>query len=205
MKASQLFFCWCGQTKPTLEPEPPTNDSSEDLEARAKRLLIEIGCRDLARRIRVRWNARLSSTAGMASYTLWQITLNPRLAEFGWSEVDITLKHELAHLVAKFRAGRRKIRPHGPEWRQACADLGLPNEKRCHSLPLPRRHLTRKHFYRCPQCHLEVKRVRPFREHVACLDCCRKYNQGRYDKRFRLVKITKGAAPPRKPQSDSAT
>ncbi len=169
-------------------------------------MLIAIGCRDLARRVKVRWNARLSSTAGMASYTLWQITLNPRLADLGRDEVDVTLKHELAHLVAKFRAGRRRIRPHGPEWKQACADLGLPDEKRCHNLPLPRRHMTRKHFYRCPQCKLEVERVRPFRERVACLNCCRKYNDGRYDERFRLEKITKGGTRPRKIlQSDSTT
>jgi SprT protein len=195
VNASHLLFFWAGKSKPTVEPDLSTCESNRDLEACAKLMLNSIGCHDLARRVKVRWNARLSSTAGMASYKLWQVSLNPRLAEFGPAEIDITLRHELAHLVAKFRAGRRRIRPHGPEWKQACADLGLPGEKRCHSLPLPRRRVTRKHFYRCPQCKVEVERVRPFRERVACLNCCRKYNHGRYDDRFRLEKTEKGGTP----------
>ena len=184
----------------------PSIDSPEDLEAHAKLMLNAIGCRDLAHRVKVRWNARLSSTAGMASYALWQVTLNPRLADFGLAEIEITLKHELAHLVAKFRAGRRRIKPHGPEWKKACADLGLPDEKRCHSLPLPRRRISRRHFYRCPHCKLEVERVRPFRVRVACLKCCRKHSHGLYDDRFRLEKLVNIGTPSlRQHQSDSAT
>jgi predicted SprT family Zn-dependent metalloprotease len=40
-------------------------------------------------------------------------------------EIDRTLRHELAHLLAQFRVGRRRIAPHGPEWRIACRDLGI--------------------------------------------------------------------------------
>src|ERR1700730_17806348 len=50
-------------------------------------------------------------------------------------EIDRTLRHELAHLLAQFRAGRRRISPHGEEWRQACHDLGIGDEVRCHNLP----------------------------------------------------------------------
>jgi SprT protein len=204
VKASQLLFRWATRARPAFESELP-DEPNEELEERAKRMLIAIGCHDLARRLKVKWNARLSSTAGTASYALFQISLNPRLAEFGRAEIDTTLKHELAHLVAKFRSGRRRIKPHGQEWKQACADLGLPGEKRCHSLPLPRRQVARKHFYRCPQCKVEVQRVRPFRGRVACLTCCRKHSHGRYDDRFRLEKIAKGGTRLRENrQSDSA-
>jgi predicted SprT family Zn-dependent metalloprotease len=108
------------------------------------------------------------------------------------AEVDRTLRHELAHLLARCRHGRRAIAAHGPEWRQACIDLGLTDEKRCHELPLPRRRLERKYLYRCRFCKLEVRRVRPFRRAVACLKCCRAYNRGRYDERFRFLKISMG-------------
>jgi predicted SprT family Zn-dependent metalloprotease len=117
------------------------------------------------------------------------ITLNPRLCQIGDDEVERTLRHELAHLLAQHRAGRRHIAPHGPEWHQACRDLGIPDEKRCHTLPLPRRELTARHFYRCPVCTQEIPRVRPFRSKTACLDCCRRHSRGRYDDRFRFVKI----------------
>ena len=67
----------------------------------------------------------MRSTAGMAYPRRSLVTLNPRLREFGDEEVDRTLRHELAHLLAHHRAGRRRIAPHGPEWARACRDLGL--------------------------------------------------------------------------------
>jgi predicted SprT family Zn-dependent metalloprotease len=168
---------------------PATADRESALEAKARGLLCELNCEALAKRVSVRWNTRMRSTAGSAFVSKALITLNPRLREFGEAEVDRTLRHELAHLLAHHRAGRRRISPHGPEWQQACRDLGLRDEKRCHTLPLPRRELAARHFYRCPACETEVKRVRPFNRRTACLDCCRRHNRGRYDERFRFVKL----------------
>ncbi len=117
------------------------------------------------------------------------ITLNPKLVAFGHEEVDRTLRHELAHLLAHHRYGRRRIAAHGPEWQAACIDLGLVDEKRCHNLPLPRRKMTRRHLYRCPGCGIEVPRVRPLRRKSACLACCRLHARGAYDERFRFIKV----------------
>jgi len=158
------------------------------LQASARKLLAEAGCPALAMKVRVQWNYRLRTTAGLACASTQLVSLNPRLIAFGMPEVDRTLRHELAHLLARYRAGFRHIEPHGAEWRQACADLGLPDEKRCHDLPLPRRRMQAKHLYRCQHCRTDVWRVRPFRRAVACLKCCRAYNGGKYHDRFRLVK-----------------
>jgi SprT protein len=160
-----------------------------ELIVRCAELLIPLGCNELATRVHVVWNARMRSTAGMAYPKQALIKLNPRLREIGADEIDRTLRHELAHLLAHHRAGRRRIAPHGPEWRRACADLGLDGETRCHTLPLPRRTVVRRHAYRCPGCKIEVRRVRPFRRPTACLACCRKHARGRYDGRFRFVKL----------------
>jgi predicted SprT family Zn-dependent metalloprotease len=176
-------------TPPVLPPE-----SAADLETRARQLLAGMHCEALAARVRVRWNPRMRSTAGTALASKSLITLNPRLREFGDDEVDRTLRHELAHLLAHFRAGRRRIAAHGPEWQQACRDLGLINETRCHTLPLPRRQMQVRHFYRCPACALELRRVRALRGKTACLACCRRHSGGRYDERFRFVKIPAPAA-----------
>ena len=164
------------------------NDAS-DLEETARTLLRAVGCDDLATRVRVRWNPRMRSTAGTAYSGKSLINLNPRLRAFGDAEIDRTLRHELAHLLAHHRAGRRRISPHGREWQQACRDLGLTDEKRCHDLPLPRRQITARHFYRCPACAVELRRVRPLRGKSACLACCRRHNAGRYADRFRFAKI----------------
>jgi SprT protein len=174
--------------------QPPAPDSADALEVRARQLLHKLKCEALAAKVRVRWNSRMRSTAGTALASKSLITLNPRLQEFGPEEVDRTLRHELAHLLAHFRAGRRRIAAHGPEWQQACRDLGLRDEKRCHTLPLPRRQMQPRHFYRCPACHQELKRVRPLRGKTACLACCRKYSRGRYDDRFRFVRIPEPSA-----------
>ena len=160
------------------------------LEKLARELLQGAGCGALAGRVRVRWNARMRSTAGMASAAKSLVTLTPRLVEFGWLEIDRTLRHELAHLLAHERAGRRRIAPHGREWQRACEALGLSDEKRCHDLPLPRRRLSARHHYRCPSCTVVIGRVRPLRRKSACLACCRRHNRGRYDERFRFAKVT---------------
>ena len=170
--------------KKTLPPPP-----EDPWQEKARALLAAIGCPDLAAKVVVRWNARMRSTAGNAHPTRALVNLNPRLREFGDAEIDRTLRHELAHLLAHHRAGRRRIAAHGREWRAACEALGLRDEKRCHDLPLPRRQMTRRHLYRCAHCGTELARVRPMRRKFACLSCCRAHNRGRYDERFRFVKI----------------
>ena len=155
----------------------------------ATSLLCEIGCAELAARVTIRWNARMRSTAGTAFPTKALVNLNPRLREFGDDEIDRTLRHELAHLLAHHRAGRRRIAPHGAEWRKACVELGLTDETRCHDLPLPRRKLNARHRYQCPRCGIEIARVQPMRRKSACLACCRAHSGGRYDERFRFVRI----------------
>jgi SprT protein len=172
------------------------DDSAASLQETARNLLRSVGRDELANCVRVRWNPRMRSTAGTAFPAKSLITLNPRLIEFGAEEIDRTLRHELAHLLAHHRAGRRRIQPHGAEWQKACTDLGLVDEKRCHDLPLPRRKIARRFIYRCPNCAVELHRTRPFRRKSACLACCRRFRGGRYDEKFRFIKVVEQPPPP---------
>ncbi|HLW36131.1 MAG TPA: SprT-like domain-containing protein, partial [Chthoniobacterales bacterium] len=117
------------------------------------------------------------------------ISLNPCLMDHGGEEIDRTLRHELAHLLAQWRVGRRRIAPHGAEWRQACRDLGIADEARCHNLPFATRAYAARYVYVCPNCSEKFLRVRRIRRAIACLVCCRKYNRGDFDARFRLKLI----------------
>jgi SprT protein len=175
---------------PRREPEPAKiiHRAGRDpvLEAEARDLLLQLGFAEGAGKIIVAWKPRMRSTAGYAKWPLWLVELNPRLKEFP-GEVGRTLRHELAHLVAHARAGRRRIAPHGREWRKACADLGIPDETARHTLPLPARRQKRNFIYACPSCGAAVERVRKFRRRTACLACCRKHSRGRYDARFEFV------------------
>jgi predicted SprT family Zn-dependent metalloprotease len=101
--------------------------------------------------------------------------------------VDRTLLHELAHLLARHRHGRRRLAPHGAEWREACRNLGIPGEGRTHQLPFTARRMRRRYRLRCPGCGESHDRVRRPQGRIACLSCCRIHNRGLYDERFRFV------------------
>jgi predicted SprT family Zn-dependent metalloprotease len=156
------------------------------LEAKAREILTALDADELAREVRVEWNARLFSAAGHADSRRHLVSLNPRLRDHGAAEIDRTLRHELAHLLAQFRAGRRRIPPHGAAWRKACRDLGIADEARCHTLPFPVKQKTRRFLYRCSRCGKEFPRVRRIKRTVACLECCRKFNRGQFDRTARL-------------------
>jgi predicted SprT family Zn-dependent metalloprotease len=198
---SQLFFDFTAapvwtpfQSVRELEAvEPPEmtetalqDGRDEALEAQAREWLHALELPGGAKLLTVSWNARLRSTAGYARYPKWVVELNPLLRDFE-GQVERTLKHELAHLIAYHRSGRRRIEPHGREWRQACADLGIAGEKAHHRLPLPRNEVARKLVYACPACQTTVQRVRKFRRPTACLHCCNKHAGGQYDGRFKLA------------------
>jgi predicted SprT family Zn-dependent metalloprotease len=156
-----------------------------ELEARAAVLLMPLAS-DLASRVVVGWNRGMRTTAGVALAGRNEIWLNPMLKEVPGDEVDRTLRHELAHLLAQHRVGRRRIAPHGPEWRKACGDLGIAGEGRTHALPFEGRRLKRRYRLVCPACGDSHGRVRPPGRALACLRCCRLHNGGRYDERFRF-------------------
>ncbi len=185
----------------TSSSEKPIHLSGRDLalEKKSRILLCELGAAKLAREIRVEWNARLQTCAGRADFRQKLISLNPLLLDHdlvsvsrqSGSDIDRTLRHELAHLLAQFRAGRRRILPHGPEWREACRDLGIGDEVRCHNLPFPAKTYPARFVYRCPGCRGDFPRVRKIRRAIACLACCRKHNGGDFDPRFRLRLLSK--------------
>ncbi|MDP1592491.1 MAG: SprT-like domain-containing protein [Prosthecobacter sp.] len=198
---SQLFFDFTAspvwtpfQSVRELEAvEPPEmtetalqDGRDETLEAQSREWLHALEMPGGAKLLTVSWNARLRSTAGYARYPKWAVELNPLLRDFE-GQVERTLKHELAHLIAYHRSGRRRIEPHGREWRQACADLGIAGEKAHHRLPLPRNEVVRKLVYACPACQTTVQRARKFRRPTACLHCCNKHASGQYDGRFKLA------------------
>ena len=207
-KISQLIFdfqappAWKPADGPVFDPSLPkekpnkrtekTKDLTPDeaLTETCRALLIQIDLPGMAKVVQVNWNPRLRSTAGYASYPSWRIELNPRLQEFE-GQIERTLRHELAHLVAYHRAGRRRIEPHGGEWKTACADLGIPGESARHTLPLPRSTVKRNYSYACAHCGFITHRVRKFRRYTACSDCCNKLNGGQYDSRFRFVLMDK--------------
>ena len=167
-----------------------------ELERKAREMLEALSASELGSSVHVEWNARLFSAAGRADYRRKLASLNPRLREQDVAEIDRTMRHELAHLLAQFRAGRHRVAPHGDEWRKACRDLGIADESRTHALPFPIQRRSRHLLYQCPRCGKEFPRVRRIKRAVACLECCRKFNRGKFDSsaQLRLVQGARSAA-----------
>lgn len=197
MKSPQLFFDFVRtlrrrktqrQRQPWAAKPDPAPHLRRDplLEKFSEKLLRRCGSR---LRPQVVWNRRLRTTAGTACWRTKTVTLNPRLLEIAPHEIQRTLRHELAHLLAQERAGRRRIQAHGSEWQMACADLGIPGETRCHELPFETIRPARKFFYACRACGTRIGRVRPLTRPIACLRCCKKHNGGRYHELFRFVPV----------------
>jgi len=169
----------------------PPRGHDEDLTRLAAHHAADLHLRTLAKRVEVEWNPRLRTAAGRAFFRSHRIELNPKLQQLPQErreeEIRRTFLHELAHLVSHARARGRHIAPHGPEWRRACEELGIPDEDRCHSLEFQPRRQRRKFAYECPACGSVVERVRRVKRPVACYHCCRAHADGRYDARFQLV------------------
>jgi SprT protein len=188
------IFAPSAPDKRSSSEKPIHPGALRDLETEARELLNSLGAKRIARELRVEWNPRLKTAAGRADYRHKLISLNPRLVQHP-GEIDRTLRHELAHLLAQFREkSRRRISPHGPEWQQACRDLGIADEKRCHTLPFSAKRCARRFIYRCPNCQRDFHRVRKIKRAVACLACCRAHNGGEFDARFRLQLVHCDAA-----------
>ena len=190
-KRSQLDIPWSSWFRVSPQTAAPRNTSGaadSGLSTWCAEAAISLALPELAQKVRVSWNPRMRTTAGRAWWPDRSIELNPKLKECEPDELWRTLKHELAHLVAYERSGRRRIDPHGAEWRSACSQLGIPGESPFHTLPFERRKMKRKHTYVCANCFAEIQRVRPITRTVACYECCRKFNHGAYHDRFRLIK-----------------
>jgi SprT protein len=159
------------------------------LEHKCRQWIKDLGVVGIPQDIQVRWNSRMTTTAGYARFPAFVIDLNQHLKKYE-EEIERTLKHELAHLLALAKYGV-KIEAHGAEWKYYCAKLGISDETVRHRLQLgERRQVEKKYTYHCLNCKIEVKRVRKFKRYTACLSCCQKYNGGKYSSLYQFQLVT---------------
>jgi SprT protein len=62
-----------------------------------------------------------------------------------------TIPHEVAHLIVRLLHPKKRIRPHGDEWKEVMRDcFGIVKARRTHQLALPQaRRVSRPYLYRC--------------------------------------------------------
>ena len=121
----------------------------------------------------------LRVTAGIAYYRTNQIGLSNRLLT-DEDRLRITLVHEYAHLLAVERHGHRAAN-HGPAWKQAMVDLGLP-PVRTHDYEVERNSARQQVTYQCQKCGQSFIRSRRLPKR-------RKYMHARCGGGLRLISV----------------
>jgi hypothetical protein len=148
----------------------------------------------------IRWSRQLTTTAGNIDVHKRLIKLSvPLLVEAFQSRTlfgpeykvcgvvcdnpeDATreiLKHEMIHLWLHVRG---LPSGHTVEFRAKARAIGQPQTRHSIALPAPKRGWV----YHCAHCKSEFTRRRRYGRPVACLRCCKRYGNGKYDERFKL-------------------
>lgn len=115
---------------------------------------------------------------GACHYSQRKITLSEKLTALNNLErVQQTVLHEIAHALAGHKAG------HGPQWQSICRAIG-GNGQRLYSSnnTITPGTTVRGH---CPNCKRVLRRHR--RTNIACGQCCKKYNGGKYDEQYKII------------------
>ena len=122
----------------------------EELEQRVTALFAAWRVRAAA--VEVRWNPRLSTSAGRAFVQRGRIELNPNLLGEHPTEIPAVLAHEAAH-VAAFRLFGAAAEAHGRQWRALMRLAGFPPAV-THDLPVERRASRQRYLYLrvCDSC-----------------------------------------------------
>jgi len=108
-------------------------------------------------RPKLEWR-RFRTTAGIADFNQWRIGLSMHVLNTE-ERVNITLRHEFAHLLAFSRFGRQEGRGHGPAWRQAMCDVGL-DPRVTHQYEVQRNEPRQTVVYLCLKCGMDLIRLR---------------------------------------------
>lgn len=154
----------------------------------------------------LRWNARLSSSAGRFCPGS-RNPLRPRKPEIeiatylrdlpdGDLHIRDTMLHEMVHYVLWHR---HQPYGHTPEFHRILKRVGA---RRWNPVPKVRAY---KHWYRCPSCAEEFPTRRRLEPGAACAPCCRRWNGGRHSGKFVLVHQAGPSAPLKGAASASAS
>ncbi len=127
------------------------------------------------------WNTRLRASAGRFTPARFNASID--VATYLLEErdalalVEDTLAHEMIHYWLWLK---HKPYGHTKEFLRKMHAMGV---SRYNTVPRVR---PDKCIYRCPACLKEIRTKKRLNGNRACLDCCNRYNRGKYSERFKL-------------------
>ena len=129
--------------------------------------------------------------AGVCNITKRYISISEPIVllneEENFEIIEDIMLHEIAHALAFENYG--EVRDHGKEWRDIAISIGCSGSSSYNEnqLKVP----NRKYKYECPNCGLIYERHRRITEisPVCCSECCDKYNNGKYSKKYNFIPV----------------
>jgi len=121
-----------------------------------------------------------TSSVGLCSYRKKTIYLSKvYITQLSEKELYDILYHEIAHALTEGEY-------HNNVWRKKCIEIG-GNGERCFQRVLKRKN--GKYNYICINCETKINRVRRINRRVACIECCNKYNNGKFSDKFLFEEV----------------
>lgn len=117
---------------------------------------------------------------GQCRYKHKTISLSQHLTRLNSSSdaKDCAL-HEIAHAITPPQKLGKRWDLHGLNWKRNAIRVGAdPSRTYGEHVVQPQRHWLGS----CPHCGTTIQRFR--RRRIACVQCCQKYNNGKFDPRF---------------------
>lgn len=156
-------------TGSSLSPSVVT--SEQELEEATERLIRKF---DLGIDIEVEIAKRFKQKAGQYRHGERKIRISQHLIDNHPRKIIETVKHEIGHAVAMHRYGKRRIKPHGKEWKSIMQEMEVDKPEACHNLQLTEY----SYVVRCtnPNCDVELGRHKKSRlvkkpEFYVCKEC----------------------------------
>lgn len=144
---------------------------------------------------RLRWNTRLRSSAGrfVPGAKRFGYLLPPTIEVASYltklpdadHHVRDTVGHEMIHY---WLWERRRPYGHTPEFYQKMTEMGVSRFNKTAPKKSP------QYIYTCQHCHRVFEFIRKFKGRIACANCCKSHNRGRFDARF-VLKLSKVLTP----------
>jgi predicted SprT family Zn-dependent metalloprotease len=140
--------------------------------------------------IELKWNRRLSKASGrffpLRKRMGYRLEPSIELASFLTLRPDFelqienTLGHEMIHYWLWLRG-----QPYGhtAEFIRKMQQMGVSRYNRVH----PER--VARYRYSCPVCEAGVDSSKILKGNIACSQCCAKHSAGRYDPRFKMIRV----------------
>lgn len=145
---------------------------------RARQLMDEHNLSDWS----LEFSSRLTHSYGYCNSKNKKIVISKPITkkECNQERFESVVFHEIAHVLAYLKYG--KSVNHGSRWKKIFESLGGKD------MPYEPPFKPFKYIMRCPICHREVFRRR--KGNFACGGCCRKYNGGKYDVKYKMIFYT---------------